>query len=173
MLLISNNIVELGMEYPKGAIIRVNTAWVNTVEKLEETLKGLKNREVYLDYPIGRTKFPRPNMTFDELIAVVEKYRNVKYFAWSNAENSTLLKEIRTVLPNRVMLVPKIETLIGVLHLEDIISACQTKLIMIDKEDLATSAKTDEMYVQFLDKARSVAKKLKIECIELKGVIFN
>lgn len=173
MLLISNNIVELGMTYPKGAIIRVNTAWVNTAEKLEKVLTELKSKEVYLDYPIGRTKYPRPNMTFDELLTIVEKFQNIKYFAWSNAENPVLLKEIREVIPPRVMLVPKIETLIGVLHLEDIIKACKTKVIMIDKEDLATSAKTDEIYIQFLEKARTVAKNLNIESIELKGVIFS
>jgi len=46
----------------------------------------------------------------------------------------------------------------------------KTKIFMIDKEDLFTAAKSNELYQHFLEYARNKAKELGIECIELKGV---
>lgn len=178
ILLISNNVDSIGVEYPKEAVIRINTAWVNTVDTLRTELNRLKNYSIYLDYPIGRKKPPLPKMTEAQLLTIVEQYKNIKYFAWSNAENSEALSNFRFKLSynfNRkdVMLVPKIETLLGVLHLEEIIKASKTQLIMIDKEDLATDAGDPEVYQHFLEHARKKAKELNIFSIELKGVIFN
>lgn len=173
MLLISNNVEELGVPYPKGAVIRINTAWVNTTEALEKELDRLKDYDIYLDYPIGRSKPPLPKMQFEELISVVKCHKNIKYFAWSNAENANQLAVARTLIPKEIMLVPKIETLLGVLHLEEIVNASQTKVIMIDKEDLATAAKSAEIYQHFLEHCRKKAKELNVEAIELKGVVFQ
>jgi len=173
MLLISNNVEELGVPYPKDAVIRINTAWVNTKDSLITELNRLKDYSIYLDFPIGRSKPPLPKMTWKEILEVVAVYKNIKYVAWSNAEKPEDLKYARFQLPEDVMLVPKIETLIGVLKLEEIVAASDTKLIMIDKEDLATAAKSAEVYQHFLEHARMVAQQLGIEAIELKGVIFN
>ena len=172
MLLISNNCEDIGVPYPKEAVIRINTAWVNTRADLIKELVKLKDYDIYLDYPIGRSKPPLPQITWDDLYYTVNEFTNIKYFAWSNAENTDSLEFARMKLPERVMLVPKIETLIGVLHIEKIIKAAKTKLIMIDKEDLATASKTPELYLHFLEYARNKAKELNVECIELKGVIF-
>lgn len=172
MLLISNIADSIGVEYPKNAIIRINTAWVNTKSALELELKRLKHRQIYLDYPIGRTKPPKPRMDLSTILKFIHDYDNIKYFAWSNAEFASALEEIRNVLPKRVTLVPKIETLIGVLHLKQIILASKTNVVVIDKEDLATAAGNPELYTHFLE----AAKKKIIECnakpIEMKGVIF-
>lgn len=178
MLLISNNVDSIGVNYPKNAIIRINTAWVNTMDSLREELKRLKNYSIYLDYPIGRKKPPLPKMTEAQLLTIVEQNKNIKYFAWSNAEKAEELSHFRYKLSQDykrpdVMLVPKIETLIGVLHLEEIIQASKTSLIMIDKEDLATDAECPEIYQHFLEHARKKAIQLGIKSIELKGVIFN
>ena len=172
MLLISNNCEDIGVPYPKEAVIRINTAWVNTIESLKKELTKLTEYDIYLDYPIGRKKPPLPQMSWGELLNIVEQFHNIKYFAWSNAENTDSLEFARMKLPERVMLVPKIETLIGVLHIEKIVEASKTKLIMIDKEDLFSAAKNNELYNHFLEYARNKAKELKIECIELKGVLF-
>lgn len=173
MLLISNNAQDLGVDTPNDAVIRINTAWVNTVKALEEELLAIGDEyEVYLDYPIGRKKPPLPQITWGELLDIVERHENIKYFAWSNAEKPEDLAFAREKLPERVMIVPKIETLVGVLHLEKIVEAAKTKLIMIDKEDLYTAAKDPELYQHFLEHARKKAKTLGVEAIELKGVIF-
>lgn len=161
------------MSYPEGSVIRINTAWVNTMSALCKELDKLENYKIYLDYPIGRKKPPLPKMTWKDILKVVEHYSNIKYVAWSNAESAEELLSARGQLPQRVMLVPKIETLIGVLHLEEIVSASATKLIMIDKEDLATAAGNPEIYQHFLEYARKKAEQLGIESIELKGVIFK
>ncbi len=172
MLLISNNVDSLGINYPKGAVIRINTAWVNTKDALEDELIRLKDHDIYLDYPIGRKKPPLPKMSFESLFILMMQYENIKYFAWSNAEIPEDLAFARDKIPQRIMLVPKIETLIGVLRLEEIVKASQTKLIMIDKEDLATAAGNAEIYQHFLEHTRKKAEQLGIEAIELKGVIF-
>lgn len=172
MLLISNNAYELGIDFPEDCVIRINTAWVNTVDSLEKELYNIGKLPIYLDYPIGRSKPPLPKITWDEILNIVERFDQIKYFAWSNAEKTDELEFARMKLPERVMLVPKIETLLGVLHLEKIIKASKTKLIMIDKEDLYTASKSPEIYQHFLEHARKKAKELGIEAIELKGVIF-
>ena len=173
MIVISNNVDALGIEYPKGSIIRINTAWVNTLPELKKELQRLEKYRIYLDYPVGRKKPPIPKMTWNEILEVSSRYGNIDYVAWSNAENPESLRNARLDLPERVMLVPKIETIVGVLHLEEIINASRTKLIMIDKEDLATAAKDPELYQHLLEHARKKAEQLGIQSIELKGVIFN
>lgn len=175
MLLISNNIESLGMKFPEDVVVRINTAWVNTYEALDKELKRLEayNLPIYLDYPIGRKKPPLPKMTWENILEFAYNCKLVKYVAWSNAEKPEALLEARKDLPDSVMLVPKIETLIGVLNLEEIVKASQTKVIMIDKEDLASAANDPIVYQHFLEYARKKADTLNVKAIELKAVVFN
>lgn len=173
MLLISNNADSLGVDYPENAVIRINTAWVNTVDSLRNELVRLKDREIYLDYPIGRSKPPCPQMSWSDILLIANEFDNVKYFAWSNAENADDLEFARMKLVDRIKLVPKIETLIGVLHLDEIVKAAKTDLIMLDKEDLYVASKSAEIYSHFLEYVRKKTKELNIEMIELKGIIFS
>ena len=175
MILISNNVRDMGIPYPQDAVIRINTAWLNDPNDLRGELAHLKSmgREVYLDYPIGRRKPPFPTITWSEILEIVKEFDNIKYFAWSNAEAALDLEVARSYLPQRVVLVPKIESLLGVLHLEEIVRAAETTLIMIDKEDLAAAANNDpEIYQHFLDYTRKKAQALNILAIELQGVVF-
>ena len=175
MLVISNNCEEIGVLFPENAVIRINTAWVNTIDALRNNLDCFRKlkKQIYLDYPLGRRKPPTPKMTWEELLPIVCEYQDVvKYFAWSNAEKVEELEFARMKLPEKIMLVPKIETLLGVLHLEDIVKASKTKLIMIDKEDLASACRDGEIYQHFLEYTRKKAKELGIESIELKSVVF-
>lgn len=172
-MIISNNVVGK-IDLPEGTIIRVNTAWVKTKEDLFKILKENEGRDVFLDYPSGRTKPPRPKLTLNELIEAIWTFDNVKYFAVSNAENKEILAEIRKMVPSDITIVPKIETFNGVMNLDIILKACDSRTAMLDKEDLYLDLDTDpDAYEDAVLKARRLCGALGVKLYELQGVIFG
>ena len=164
MLVISNHL-DGKIPIPKEAVIRINLAWIKSVEEAREIIKNCKNN-IYLDYPDGRTKPPKPTITFAEALEL-SKMDKVKYFAISNAENIDLLSDIKEKVTCE--LVPKIETGVGVKIIDDIIKL-GIKMIMLDKDDLYVNCNCDtDLYRIALDEVRS--KDIKI--LELQGVIFK
>lgn len=150
---------------PADTIIRLNLAWIKTYQEAEKILSE-SNFPVYLDYPSGRTKPPKPVIGFQEAIAL-SKHPRVKYFAISNAESIALLKELMETIPGKII-VPKIETVKGVELIPKMIEA-GINTLMLDKEDLYTNVKADsELYEILVDKVR----KSGIKVLELQGVIF-
>lgn len=135
----------------------------------QEALKILNKCKVdiYLDYPKGRTKPPKPTITLKQAIEL-SKHPKVKYLAVSNIEEA---KEVTTILKliDSVEFIPKIETAKGVRNLDKIIEV-GIKTIMLDKEDLYTDVKCNsKRYNMLVDKVR----KSKVKVLELKGVIFS
>lgn len=173
MIVISNHVSAVGMEYPKDAVIRINVAWIESREALEELMQRLNSRKIWLDYPTGRTKPPQPKFSLDETIEFTKKY-NVDYFAFSNAEDTAIISEIRSKVPANVVLVPKIETIKGIANLSEILRAAQTKIIMLDKEDLYTDVKGNQAeFERLVEYCRNKCRKLGATCLELKGVVFG
>lgn len=110
MLIISNYLFsKSNINFPDDAIARINIAWIKSLEELKKVLGEIKHT-VYLDYPQGRTKPPRPTITLDESLALIHHYKHIKYFAVSNVEDPDSIDAIRCRLPRRVELIPKIET---------------------------------------------------------------
>ena len=173
MLVISNHVRAVGMDYPKDAVIRINIAWISSKDELEKILKDLQGYEVWLDYPTGRTKPPQPKFSLDEAIEFTKKYK-INYFAFSNAEDSELINEIRKKVPLPVLLVPKIETIKGVNNLNAILRSAKTNIVMLDKEDLYMDVKGNQQeFERLVAQCREQCNNANATCLELKGVVFG
>ena len=177
MLVISNHVRTLGMEWPEGALIRINLAWIQG--GIEEARKIIQEIEAsghmsFLDMPTGRRKYPRPSMTLKQAIQICkENIKSVKLFAFSNAEDVNIIEVIRDAVPSEIGLCPKIETPTGVTNLKDIVRAAKAKVIMLDAEDLAMSVDGDnEKVANLKESVRSTCKEIGVTCLELRGVIF-
>jgi pyruvate kinase len=172
MILISNN-VKGKILLDEKTVIRINIAWVKTKEELENIIQNNMMHEIYLDYPEGRNKPPKPTLSLQDGIDFANKYDNIKYFAISNAEEKLSLSLIRRALPNRIKIVPKIETIKGVLNILEVVEACRTDTVMLDKEDLYTDVdKNSLLYEHFIDTLRTTCRNHNITVLELQGVIF-
>jgi len=148
------------MSIPKRAIIRVNLAWVN-LEEAREILKNSKHR-IYLDYPSGRTKPPKPTITLDEAIDLANEFK-VRYFAVSNVESVRTIKELKKRV--KAEIVPKIETVKGVKNINNI--AKEVNMVMIDKDDLWVDCKGKNWH-NLIKRVRSA----EVNILELAGIIF-
>lgn len=177
-IVISHHVKAIGLEYPPGAFVRINLAWAGSVEEVEKIIKDVGDHKVYLDYPTGRTKPPQPSMTLWDAIAIANKFAgSIEYFAFSNAWDAAkpkFIKEMREIVDQRITLVPKIETKGGVNHLEEIVNAADTNMIMLDAEDLYVNCKHNpKVFDKYKTKCRERCKELGVTCIELKGVVFG
>ena len=166
MLVISNHLLGK-VPVPKDSIIRVNLAWYSSVEAARQALDEI-NRDVYLDYPRGRTKPPKPGITLYEAIELANEYK-VRYFAVSNVEVPKFIKEILARLETAEF-VPKIETALGVENIRAII-ATGVKTLMLDKEDLYVDVDMDAWaYEKLVDSVRQQTNNVTL--LELQGVVF-
>jgi len=173
MLLISNNLQKY-MKLPKKSVIRINMAWVKNIEELEKIIIFNKNKEIFLDYPQGRSKPPKPTLSIENAFTVLKKYKNIKYFAVSNIEKVKDVKDVMNNVPKNVEFIPKIETLHGVKNLKTIINECKIKILQLDAEDLYTDVRKDNiMFFECIEAVRSICKSLKVTLLELEGVVFS
>ena len=172
MLLITNNI-ESYMDLPSRAIVRINMAWENSPKKVEKAIKGTLN-QVYLDFPMGRTKHPLPRFTLDQAIEIANKYAGkIKLFAISNVESPELMAIVREKLDKQINIVPKIETETGVKNVVRICKSAKTKVVMLDREDLTSSLKYNmKKVLAAVDSLYAQANKNKIQVLGLQGVVF-
>lgn len=157
-IVVSNNLIGK-LPIPSDAIIRINLAWVNK-DKARALLQNRDN--IYLDYPTGRRKPPKPQMTLQDAIELAQEFPP-KYFAISNVETVEQIQEIKSQLPG-ITIVPKIETVKGIENLEAL--SKEVEFMMLDKEDLYVDC-NGEGYEEMVEIAR------KYNIIELIGVIFQ
>lgn len=178
-IVISNHVKAIGMKYPKGALIRINLAWIRGgVEEVEKIIEDVKPHKVYLDYPTGRTKPPQPSMSLEEAVNIANTFPDrISHFAFSNAWDAANIETIvllRDFIDESIILVPKIETKGGVNHLDKIVEAADTKMVMLDAEDLYVNCKHNpKIFEKYKAKCRNRCKELGVTCIELKGVVFG
>lgn len=178
MLIISNNVEKIGMSFPKDSIVRINLAWLKSLSEaqaiIESILKMDLPRDIFLDYPLNRSKYPIPTLSLLDSIELANNYKQIiKYFAFSNAEEPNIVEIIRKLLDKDIILVPKIETIKGVSLLPKIIETAKTNIIMCDKEDLFTDVKgNNEEFLNIVDEIRKYGKDNDIRVLELQGVIF-
>lgn len=179
LIVISNHVRAIGMSYPKDALIRINLAWIKGgVEEVERIIEDVKPHKIYLDYPTGRTKPPQPSMSLEEAIHIANTFPNrISHFAFSNAWDAADIETIvlmRDIIDDNIKLVPKIETKGGVNHLDKIIEAADTNMVMLDAEDLYVNCKHNpKIFEKYKTKCRNRCKELGVTCIELKGVVFS
>lgn len=178
LIVISNHVKAIGMPYPSGALIRINVAWIKSADDVQQIIKDVRPHNVYLDYPTGRTKPPRPTLTLKEAQDIANSFAgDVTHFAFSNAWDAAkpkFIAKMRESVAANIKLVPKIETKGGVDHLKEIVDAAKTDMVMLDAEDLYVACKHNpKIFEQYKAKCRKRCKELGVTCIELKGVVFG
>ena len=77
MLIISQNLSNYSMPFPDDVIYRINLAWINTIDELNEILIKHKQHKIFLDLPIHRTKPPVNRYTIEELIPTIRNFPNI------------------------------------------------------------------------------------------------
>ena len=172
MILISNNLQKHMILGPE-VNIRVNMAWVQTVDALDQVLNDNANSVVFLDYPQGRKKYPTPVLTIDDAYAACAKYPQIKYLAVSNIEEVENVLDIQSHLPKTVEFVPKIETLKGINEFKRLVSECGIKSAMLDKEDLYLDVNRDNAaFFECIEHIRVICTELGVSLLELEAVVF-
>lgn len=172
-MIISNNALKYFDKLPSDLIIRINVAWCHSVEQLLTIIHN-STHPIYLDYPTGRTKPPVPTIALEDAIKIANDNYRVKYFAFSNAEDPDKVKELRKKVDNRIQLVPKIETTLGVLNMEVICDAAQTNMVMLDHEDLYVNVNCDsKRFNEYMDTTFEKGKLNNIRVFKVQGIIFD
>ena len=179
MLLVSQNIGNYEINIPDDTIFRVNMAWCNSIPELEEKLTRNKNSSFFIDLPIGRIKPPNNRYTLDEMIPILENNENVKFFAVSNMESAENLKEFLEKIPDRINIVPKIESPNGVLNIDEICNALKSKekVVMLDHDDLFSNIvrnnEKKENFQMYIKKLDDYCQKNNVSLLRTVGVVFS
>jgi len=173
-MILSNNSFKFFKKLPKDTVKRINIAWIESKEELIDIVLHSEH-PIFYDYPYKRVKYPQASFDVVEAVNLANKLKEkIEYFAISNAEDKIFLKTIRSMLDEKIIMVPKIESPIGVENLKDIMIACDTKILMLDKEDLSSAVNNDnDALMAQVNIVKQKAKKNKYKIIGLQGVIFN
>jgi citrate lyase beta subunit len=179
MLLVSQNAEKYDIILPKDVVFRINLAWCNTINELEEKLSSNKKSEFFIDLPVGRIKPPNNRYTLDDIIPIIKRNPNVKFFAVSNVESKNDLIEFLEKLPNSVNIVPKIESPIAVQNIDEICNALKTdkKIVMLDHDDLFSSIirnkDNKDSFQNYIKKLVDYCQENNIELLRTVGVVFS
>ena len=173
MILISNHLLQINQfKKLKNVVVRINMAHVKDKMELEKFVNV--PYDIFLDYPKGRSKPPKPTLHIPDALEMMHTYKNIKYFAVSNIQTNSETEMLISTLPPTVSFVPKIETLRGVIKLDKILKNNPIDYIMLDGEDLYTDVQNDiKLYLQLKDRAGKTCKDNDVTMLELYGVIFN
>ena len=178
MLIISQNLTNYKMDIPEDAVFRVNLAWINDLKELEVILEKHKTHKIFLDLPTNRTKPPNNKYDITELSPIINSHQNIKYFAISNINSLDDLEMYFSIIPKRVTIVPKIESVEGVLNIKQITDALgDDKIIMFDHDDLYSSIiKSKQPTSKFLECFNKLAKHCNennVILLRTIGVVFG
>ena len=178
MRIFSQNIINYGIPIPKNSILRINLAWINSIEELELILQKNNNSDIFLDLPVGRTKPPNNKYSFDDIVLILQKNENIKYFAISNVHSADNIRELIKKIPKQVSLVPKIESPEGVKNIEEIVNVLgDKKIIMLDHDDLYSNLikknEKPEKFKEYILNLSNFCQKNNIIMLRTIGVIFS
>ena len=179
MRIISQNIVNYGIDVPEDTIFRVNLAWCSDINELKNILEKYPNNHIFLDLPKGRIKPPNNKYSLDDLIPVILSYKQVKYFAISNVESSDDLKYFLKKIPSNIIVVPKIESPTAIKNISDIVNIIPTdeKILMLDHDDLFSEMiKNNEAvdnFKKYIQELVDYCNSNKIILLRTIGVMFS
>ena len=177
--IISQNIINYGIEIPDDTILRINLAWCSSVKQLRNILEEHKNNSIFIDLPIKRIKPPNNKYTLNDLISVISSYNQIKYFAISNVESANDLEDYIQKIPPNIILVPKIESPIAIQNVSEIVNAIPTdeKILMLDHDDLFSKIIKNNGVVddfkKYIQKLVDYCNLNKIILLRTIGVIFS
>ena len=178
MLIISQNLTNYQVNIPEDAIFRINLAWINSLKELQDILERHQTRQIFLDLPANRTKPPNNKYDIDELTSIIKSNQNIKYFAVSNINSADDLEMYFNVIPENVILVPKIESVEGISNIKQITDALGTnRIIMLDHDDLHSSIiKSKQPISKFLECFNTLVEYCKnnnVVLLRTVGVVFS
>jgi len=178
MRIFSQNLKNYNISIPDDAILRINLAWINTLDELKSLLKKYENSKIFLDFPIGRTKPPNNKYSLDDLLRIIVSNKNINYFAVSNVNSADDLKRFTDKVPEHVSLVPKIESPEGVLNIKEITDMLgDEKIIMLDHDDLYSNLikknENPEKFKNYIIDLTEFCQKNNIIMLRTIGVIFS
>ena len=170
MILLSNHLLTLPQfeNLSLDVVIRINLSYVKDEAELERFL-AIPNY-VFMDYPKDRTKPPAPTLSYQTSLNIAKQHDNVRFFAVSNIESIEDIEEYK--MPERIRLVPKIETVKGVENLDKILD-CDIKHIMLDAEDLYTDCDNKDIFLEAKEYVKCICEERDIQLLELYGVVFS
>ena len=166
------------MPFPSDVIYRINLAWINTVDELSEILSKHENHKIFLDLPIRRTKPPENRYSIDDLTPIIKNFSNIRYLAVSNVNSKDDVLDIQNKLSDNITLVPKIESVLGIVNIKSITDSIKSKkkIIMLDHDDLYRSIeKNNELISKFQNSINTLIEFCKengIILLRTRGVIF-
>ena len=178
MLIISQNLLNYDVKLKPDTIFRVNLAWT-TLKELKTILRRHSKKDIFFDLPINRIKPPNNSYSIDDLIPILENYTNIKYLAISNVEKKEDLIKFKKIIPNHVTIVPKIESVKGIMNLKEITDELEVnnKIVMLDHDDLFSSIikskKPVSTFKKCISKLVIFCKKNKITLLRTVGVVFS
>ena len=178
MLIISQNLTNYEVDIPQDAIFRINLAWINNLKELEDILEKHRTRQIFLDLPANRTKPPNNKYSMDELIPIIKSNQNIKYFAVSNINSADDLEIYFNIIPEHVILIPKIESMEGISNIKQITDALGTnKIIMFDHDDLYSSIMESKQpiseFLEYFNRLVSHCKNHNVILLRTVGVVFS
>ena len=178
MRIFSQNILNYDIEIPVDSILRINLAWVNTLDDLISILKKHESSKIFLDLPIGRTKPPNNKYSFDDLISIISRNKNVRYFAISNVNSSNDVIPFIGKIPLHVTLVPKIESPDGVANIDEITKSLgDEKIIMLDHDDLFSNLvkrnESPDKFKEYISNLTNFCTQNNVIMLRTIGVIFT
>ena len=179
MLLVSQNAGNYNIILPNDTIFRINLAWCNNINELEEKLSNNKKSDFFIDLPVGRIKPPNNRYTLDDMIPIIKTHSNVKFFAVSNVESKNDLIEFLEKLPTSINIVPKIESPIAIQNIDEICNALKTdkKIVMLDHDDLFSSIirnkDNKDSFQNHIKKLIDYCQENNIELLRTVGVVFS
>ena len=179
MLIISQNIESYNIKLPENTVFRINMAWCNNLKELENKLNKNKEMKFLIDLPIGRIKPPNNKYTLDEMIPIIKSNSNIQYFAVSNVESRNDLEPFLKKLPDRIIIVPKIESPTAIENIDEICNELkyEKRIIMLDHDDLFSSIihsnEDEEKFQQYIKKLVDYCENNNISLLRTVGVVFS
>jgi citrate lyase beta subunit len=179
VLILSQNLSNYDFPIPENSVYRINLAWVNSINDLKILLNKHKAHPIFLDLPIGRTKPPNNSYSLENLIDILNNYSNIKYLAVSNVNSTDDLEEIVKLLPNNVIIVPKIESPTGVENVAKIVSflPSEEKILMLDHDDLFSALiknkQPSSTFINYINQLVDFCDKNNVTLLRTIGVIFS
>lgn len=179
MIIVSQNATNYDINLPENCVYRINLAWCDSLNELEEILNRHQGHSIFLDLPIGRIKPPNNKYSLEEIIPLMKQYQNVKYFAVSNVESKDDLKLFIELIPNETTIVPKIESPDAVDNIKSITESLpgSKKIVMLDHDDLFSSLirknESKDKFKDYIQKLVKFCEENEIRLLRTVGVIFS
>ena len=177
--ILSQNASNYGIPFPDETTYRINLAWVNSITELESLLQKHQSQQIFIDLPKGRVKPPNNKYSLDDLLAILNTNKNIKYFAVSNVNSSEDLSMYINVVPKEIIIVPKIESPKAVLNIENIVNAIPTskKIVMLDHDDLYSALiknkEPSTKFTEYISKLKEYCEENNVTLLRTVGVIFS